>query len=110
MLKKIVALLLSILLLIGLIGCSAGAQELKQTEQSEQTAKPAQKAPAEDAFAGTIVTMMISQANYQDEYQQIMNFCKRSIARRPFRIGLATQKQRLPVPLAWMYGRAVGFI
>ena len=30
MLKKIVALLLSILLLIGLIGCSAGAQELKQ--------------------------------------------------------------------------------
>ena len=73
MLKKIVALLLSILLLIGLIGCSAGAQELKQTEQSEQTAKPAQKAPAEDAFAGTIVTMMISQANYQDEYQQIMD-------------------------------------
>ena len=69
--KKTVALLLSILLLIGLIGCSAGAQELKQTEQSEQTAKPAQKAPAEDAFAGTIVTMMISQANYQDEYQQI---------------------------------------
>lgn len=76
MLKKTVALLLSILLLIGLIGCSAGTQELKQTEQSEQTAKPAQEAPAEDALAGTIVTMMISQANYQDEYQQIMDKIK----------------------------------
>ena len=80
--KKWIALLLAALLLLGLIGCAAKEEapkteapkeEVKEESKDEVKEEVKEEAPAGDDFSGVTVTMMISQANYKDAYQTIMD-------------------------------------
>lgn len=76
MARKMIALLMSVLLLVGMIGCGASTEEPSEIKETEQSAPEisAEETPAEENdFSGTTVTMMISQANYKDAYQEIVD-------------------------------------
>lgn len=78
--KKWIALLLCLSLFVGLIGCSTKTEEPKadppavetDTPEVEAPAENESEAPEEDSFEGSTVTMMITQANYKDSYQTIV--------------------------------------
>lgn len=72
MTKRFAALIMCVLMLIGMIGCGAG--ETKAPETNGNATEPAEEVASGDAdFSGTTVTMMLSQANYDDSYQVIMD-------------------------------------
>lgn len=67
MTKRLFVWLLCISLLIGVTACGTNGTEVTEPEKENSVLS------GDTDFSGTTVTMMLSQANYKDAYQQIMD-------------------------------------